>query len=462
MKKLKSVFFLLVLVQGFFYLLLIPPWQSPDEPWHFGYGLLLSRDKDITTEDYKNLNKKIIESMAVFHAWKYQNLPRPRPLPDKLSDVVYFGSAGGIIGAVSWRAPLYYLLSSLIIKWSRIDEIFKQLFFNRILSLIFFLFTVYFTYLSSRIVFKDKFLYCLATTSFVAFLPQLLIISTSVNPINLSIALETFLIFIILYSLKKNRILPTVFIAPLVIGLAFFNHRSAIFTIPPLLVFLLIYFINSLRNKRERLRTLLLLLITISLFIALYLFAHSLAPDSLNKVVRESGIRPRISELTHFFQYLSSASGKSHGSFLDGFFKSFWYFSGWMRFGYLLDPYSVLKLISLLALIGLFKYSFLTISKKNYQTYLDFPSFLILITACLTISLGTIIKDLPKQSVAQGRYVFPAISAFAILFVIGLREIIPKKLEKWVPVLIIISFISLDIYTLFNPLIRVFYLFTNA
>jgi len=140
---------------------------------------------------------------------------------------------------------------------------------------------------------------------------------------------------------------------------------------------------------------------------------------------------------------------------------SFWYFSGWMRFRYPLDIYSILKLISLLSLLGLFKYLFFTLSRKDYKPSIDFKSFLILSAACLSILLGTIIRYL-NYEVAQGRFIFPAISAFAILFVLGLKEITPKILEKRLPIFIIIGFVALDVYTIFNHLTRVFYYFTNA
>lgn len=458
MKRLKGIFFLFVFVQGAFYLFLIPPWQSPDEPWHFGYGSLLSKDIKLRPKAYENLDKKIIESMATFRAWKYQNIPRPGHFPHKLSEVVFFGEAGGI-GAVTGRAPLYYQLNSFIIKGLKINGILNQFYLIRSFSLILFLISVYFTYLSARILFKDNFLYCLAAVSFVAFLPQFLIISTSVNPINLATLLEIILIYLMLLFLHKGKKVFTVLLSPIIIALGFFNHRAALFMVPPFLVLLLIYFIKSLKNKRELLKISLILFITIMLVLAVYLVAYYLFPDSLSTVIRESSIRH---EINRFINYLSTPSSKFIPVFFDGFFMSFWYFSGWMRFRYLLDIYTVLKFICLLSLFGLLKYLFFTLSRKNYKTSIDFQSFLILIAVCLPIFLGIIIRYLPRFEVAQGRYIFPAIGSFAILFVLGLKEIIPKRLEKWLPIFIIIGFIVLDIYTIFNYLIRVFYYFTNV
>jgi len=452
-KKLKALFFIFVFIQGFFYLFLIPPWQSPDECRHFGYGILVDKDKKIKP----NLDKKIVESMNAFHAWKYQSLTRPHTLPNRLRRVPFYGIS---IAKMSRQAPLYYLLSSFIIKRLKINGILNQFYVIRSFSFILFLLSVYFTYLSARILFKDNFLYCFATVSFVAFLPQFLIVSTSVNSANLAVLLETIFIYLMILSIHKGKRLLIVLFGPIVIALGFFNHQAALFMIPPFLVLLLIYFINSLKNKRDLLRILLILLIIVLIFLALYLVANHLFPSLLEQVVRESSLKPRIAEINRFIKYLSSTS--SLNVFLDGFFMSFWYFSGWMRFCYLPDIYSVLKLISFLSFLGLFKYLFFTLSRKNYKTSVDFPSFLILIAAGLPLLLGAIIFKFPIAITTQGRYIFPAISALAVLFVLGLKEIVPKKFENWLPVFVIVGFIVLNIYTIFNSLIRVFYYFTNA
>ena len=452
MKRLEGLFFLFVFVQGIFYLFLIPPWQSPDETRHFEYGALLSKDIKSRPLAYENLEKKIIESMDTFNAWKYQLIPPPSPLPHRLDEVPFFGEAFDVFE----RAPLYYSLSSFIIKEFKINGIINQLYLIRSFSFILFLFSVYFAYLSSRILFKDNVLYCLAAVSFVAFLPQFLIISTSVNPINLAVFLETIFIYLLLLSLNRGGKLLIVLFGPIIIGLGFFNHQSALFMVPPFLILLFIYFLKSLKNKRELLRIFLISSIIILLFLAIYLVAYHFSPGLLKTVVRQSGITPRIAEINAFIKYLYTTP-----HFFDGFFQSFWYFSGWMRFRYPLDIYSILKLISLLSLLGLFKYLFFTLSRKDYKPSIDFKSFLILSAACLSILLGTIIRYL-NYEVAQGRFIFPAISAFAILFVLGLKEITPKILEKRLPIFIIIGFVALDVYTIFNHLTRVFYYFTNA
>jgi len=296
-------------------------------------------------------------------------------------------------------------------------------------------------------------------------LPQFLIISISVNPVNLVVFLSSVFFYVIFYSLYKGKNLMALLLGPLIISVGLFTHRAALFMIPPFLVYFLIVFIQSFKKKREFLKYMAVLVIISFLFGLLYFGASHFFPDSLlKKVSHESGVKYQLNEMNRFIRYFSKGISKdisrSVSGFLDGFFKSFWYFAGWMRFGYLLDIYSILKIVCLFSIIGFFKYIYSYIRKSEVSV--DFRSFLILIAAGLPIILGTLIHCFPSHFVAQGRYIFPAISALAILFVLGLREIAPKRWEKWLPIFIIIGFIVLNIYTVFHSLIRVFYFFTNA
>ncbi len=458
MKKSKVLFFIFILFQGVFYLLLVPPWQSPDETHHFGYGAVLSKNAKIGSEDYKIVSKEIVESMANFRAWQYQNIPRPEPMPQTLSELPYYLG----IETVSEREPLYYGINSFILKGVNLKKNIDQFYLIRILSLLYFFVTVYFIYLSSKLIFRDNIFYIFATVCFVAFLPQFLIIATSVNPVNLAVALGAVFLYVILYSLSEGKKLMALLLGPLIIGLALFNHRVALFMVPPLVVIWLIYFVRSLKSKREVIKICVTTLIVLLIFIFLFFAAQYFFPDQFKRMASISGLKPRLNEVNEFAKYLPLGTSRSSSSFLDGSFKTFWFFAGWLRFGYHLDIYSVLKLICFLSIFGLFRYLYLYFSRRKYSMEKDISSFLILIAAGLPIIFGAIIRYYPTAIVAQGRYVYPAISALAILFILGLKEMAPKRLEKWVPIFIIGGFMVLNIYTIFHSIFSVFYYFTNA
>ncbi len=458
MKNIKVIFFIFILIQGIFYLLLVPPWQSPDETHHFGYGAVLSKNAKFGSKDYNIISKEIVESMANFRAWQYQNITPPELMPQTLSELPYYLG----IESLSERAPLYYGINSFILKGLNLRKNIDQFYLIRVLSLLYFFVTVYFLYLSSKLVFKDNISYVFATVCFVAFLPQFLIITTSVNPVNLAVMLGTAFLYVILYSLLKGKKLLALLLGPVIIGLAFFNHRVALFMVPPFVVLWLIYFVRSLKSKKEIIKIFGTTLIVLLIFIILFIATQYFFPDQFKKIASISGLKPRIHDINKFEKYIAPGTSRSLSTFLDGSFKTFWFFAGWLRFGYHLDIYSVLKLICFLSVFGFFKYLYLYFSRRKYSMDVDFSSFLILFAAGLPIIFGAIIKYYPTAIVAQGRYVYPAISALAILFILGLKEIAPKRLEKWVPIFIIGVFMALNIYTIFHSMFSVFYYFTNA
>lgn len=458
MKDAKAIFFIFIIFQGIFYLLLIPPWQSPDEPHHFGYGALLSKNAKLESENHKTLDKKILESMATFHAWQYQNILRPEPLPQSLSELPYYHG----IESVSGREPLYYVINSFILKVFNLKKNIDQFYLIRFLSLLYFIVTVYFLYLSSKLIFRDNILYVFATVCLAALLPQFLIISTSINPVNLAVVFGTAFLYIILYSLFKEKNLLALLLGPIIIGLALFSHRVALFMVPPFMALLIICFVRSLKNQKELIKTSIVILVVLLIFIFLFLATQHFFPDQFKKAARLSGLKPLIRDINKFGEYASPETSKSLSNFLDGSFKTFWFFAGWLRFGYHLDIYSVLKLICLVSGLGLLKHLYSLLARKKYTTDVDFHAYLILVTSGLPIILVAITRYYPTAIVAQGRYVFPAISALAILFVLGLKKIAPKRLERGVPIFIVFGLIALNIYTIFHSLMRAFYYFTNA
>ncbi|MFC2167276.1 hypothetical protein ACFLQZ_04860, partial [Acidobacteriota bacterium] len=141
-KNIKVLFFVFIIFQGVFYLFLVPPWQSPDETHHFGYGAVLSKNAKIGSKDHKIVSKEIVESMAHFRAWQYQNIPRPEPMPQTLSALPYYLG----IEIVSEREPLYYGINSFILKGVSSRKIIDQFYLIRFLSLLYYFVTVYFIY----------------------------------------------------------------------------------------------------------------------------------------------------------------------------------------------------------------------------------------------------------------------------------------------------------------------------
>src|SRR5215467_6676232 len=92
MRSLRAVFFIVALLHGAFYAVLMPPWQAPDEVAHFEYAHLLATLRRPISPDDKSaaLEQAIVQSLAKYHAWFYRNgQPAPNPLPERLDQTPF-------------------------------------------------------------------------------------------------------------------------------------------------------------------------------------------------------------------------------------------------------------------------------------------------------------------------------------------------------------------------------------
>ena len=85
--------------------LLIPPWQSPDEPTHFEYarGLAIGN-----TAETPVIQAPIIASFYRYRFWDYRDVPAPNPAPASFSELQR------LLLRQTDKAPLYYWLAAAV------------------------------------------------------------------------------------------------------------------------------------------------------------------------------------------------------------------------------------------------------------------------------------------------------------------------------------------------------------
>jgi len=184
-KKQSLMLILLILItaiNGIIYIIIIPPWQSPDEPTHFEYVQLLADSKTIFGSIAPNfsLQERIISSMDHHYFWKYLGWPRPQPLPLKFEDTPFLRLVRAHT-QIGRKPPLYYFLSSLLLRISPQNSIIYKLYLLRSFSLLLTVVTVILIYLSARLIFPKDIYFPLASAAFAAFLPEFILIGTSVS-----------------------------------------------------------------------------------------------------------------------------------------------------------------------------------------------------------------------------------------------------------------------------------------
>ena len=442
----KIVFFLLLFsfVLGSLYVFLTPPWQAPDEITHYEYIDILSHAKIFMIKqkpDY-NLQKEIIKSMDKFNAWEYVYREAPSPLPEKFIDFPVYRES---ILKVN-RPPLYYILSSLLLKTFKTDNLLLKHYIIRLFSLFLSLFTILFVFLSAKIVFNGNFFYSIAAACFLAFLPQFMISSSSINSDNLANLVGAFSIYIFLFSLKHLRNHYILLTFPFILIIAFSTGSTTFFLIPFLVVFCIIYLLKSQKSNRSGI--ILLIAIIISIFLIVYLFFHI--------IFSELGKRLAENYLPWLISWIRIFHGNYHVRFDKPFilmlFKSFWCYAGWMAFPLPNYIYRILEVVSLFGFLGIIKYILLKLFKVRQRFPVKVDYFILLVSFCFFSLAAVFFRGVP-----MARYFFPALSACAILFILGFKELIPFKSDKIALISLILSLAVFNVYTIFNHIINVFY-----
>lgn len=138
-------------------------------------------------------------------------------------------------------------------------------------------------------------------------------------------------------------------------------------------------------------------------------------------------------------RYFLSLSG------LTGWFRTL-VESYWARFGHanIILPhtyYTLFKIVSVVSAAGLVLFGIRDWKKQNTKT--QWPLVATFLVAAV-LFVGTFIYSLSFYQ-PQGRYLFPAVGAFSILFILGIRSLVPTRLRTLVLVLLVAFFIILDI-----------------
>jgi 4-amino-4-deoxy-L-arabinose transferase-like glycosyltransferase len=138
-------------------------------------------------------------------------------------------------------------------------------------------------------------------------------------------------------------------------------------------------------------------------------------------------------------------------------FASFWGNFGWLNVPLSLGWYSVLLVATAISVAGLIRLSILLARKRircNLERRRGFAVVLGAAVLCSAQLLGTMVARVQPQ---QGRYLFPALPAFAILLVLGWFYVVPSRWRKGVPWLVTVGLVLLDTVALVYTIIPFYY-----
>jgi len=450
-KKLIFLILTLVLIRGVIYAVITPPWQAPDEPFHYEYIQELAKKYRPFSGNRTGLSAEteILISMQKWDFWRYQNEPTPSETPWGFGAVPFFTTIRYL-----GRSPVYYYLFLPFYRLVAHQSIEARLYLIRLINIIFAAAVILIAYLMAREIFPEERLIILSAPLFIAFLPMYTYISASVNSDNLSNLLFSLFLYLLVKSLKSGLSLIRAGLICLVFVLSLLTKRNTIAQIP--IAFLFPFFL-LFRNKSANYSILLKRLGAVTLaLLSLALLYFNLAGSS----IKISEIDISFSDVNFRFRNFFKAPDALSRIFfnLRTLFRSFWAYFGWMNIPLGELYYNILIVLSLISLIGLLVFfgklilgrEVLSRWQKQTLVFLGISGLLVVLVAFVR---STIFEFVPLQ----GRYVFPGITVFSLFFVLGVRGLAHPGYEKYYGLFLIGSLFLLDFISIFGYLIPKFY-----
>ncbi len=446
MKYTKWIFIYFSVISMIF-MVVIPPFEAPDEQFHLQYINFVSKYNTLPNqyEDLTNPERHVGEGhqhplyYIVTGFFNYflntDSHVRFNLIVNKKHDWKK---------VIEGKLPVFNHINDGVF----LDREDKILFYCiRFFSILFSLLNLLFIIKIARLFFKES-EYVFLTCFFVASLPQFIFISSVINNDNLANLLSTICIFLILKDSKNSNTKASYVYLGLLIGLGILTKKTLLYLVP---VFLIIESIKFITNSNDRKQTIINSLITI-IFILLvsswYFIRNKLIyGDFLATQMEFETLKGLINEKSLFSIYFITP-------FVPSFVRSFIGALGWMNLILPLYVYVFYILIFLLSLLGFIKNGIESLKSNKKLIY-----SILLTLGCL---VGIIYYNLTYNQ-SQGRFIFPVISVISVLFTIGLQKLIDSlKLSKWKNTLVltlVLFFIIVDIITIYN--IYVFYYNTS-
>ena len=447
-----SAFAALAAALGMLYLIFIPPWQSPDEPTHYEYAAVLARSERFwDPQPDPDLQEQVIASLDRHDYWRWVGVERPYPLPTTFRTTPFLSAAPSQIGK---NPPGYYLPASLVIKIFAANSLLTRFYALRALSLIFSLLTVVMVFLCAREIFPDNRYLCLGSAAFIAFLPQFLVIGTSVSPDPLINLFGAVLIYFVIRFQQSGISSGRFLWLCLIFGVGLLVSYKFLILLPPLVLSVWLCLPAGRRgffSLKTLLGALVILLIIILGYALLVWYFPRIARLFLMRIII------LFSTLYNFCTGIAYFPRGFWGWFNRELFKSFWLKYGWLKFELPAGFYLFLQFFSLGALAGNILFLIKWFRGRSKLSSGQRRGILILIIYALaTLGAYYLFWGLRggASTTAQGRHLFIVLPAWSVLFVFGWSRLAPERHRKKMVVGLTVLFLIVTISVLIDIICR--------
>ncbi len=425
----------LVLVRGFLYALLTPPWQAPDEPGHFEYAWAIARragpaeplrpgavvawlrgvprpNADPAVQAARPaFERGLIDSLYNDGFFEHRGRPAPEPRLQSLDQI----SLGQTLPGERFSAA--YVWQALFIGPALQAPVVDQLYLARLSSVVVNLGIVGLGLATARLLLPGRPALQLAVGAALVFWPQHTFINATVNEGPLAELGATLAVYgwARLFAQTFSLIGIAVVIGGTLLGLSAKANAAYLLGLHPLL--LLVYLAATVRLRRPQ-AVLTALLAAAALAGGLWA-VYEADLVSLDRTWQALEVlRQRLTPDPELAERLGNRPWW-------WVFDSYWGVFGWMHVRAPDDWYRAMYLLTALGIVG-----WLVPRRKFFGLGVG-PVALIWSAPALALGMLGLYIALIDPSYLQGRYLFTAAVPATLLLVVGWARLVPPPWERW-------------------------------
>lgn len=410
--------------------LVVPPFQNPDEPQHFGAIMIYARGE----AQRAAAESDVVRMMHRNNWWKYLGMGTPVDPPEKLSDIQYLVH-GAVVSdfRISLRnIDLYHRGMGKILHALGLTDTEEAYYFCRFISLLLILASMALAAAALKNIAGKNSLIVYVALLFIIFLPQFLMSLVAVNSDIPAIFISTLFFFCAVSLMREGNKLIYFGLLFMTAVLGFFTDRSTFFLLPLSLV--LPFFLI----RKEKYKDHIIYAVVFLMAFILFVFAFT----SFFPQQAENSFALFIPNLNRVMQALPGLLSFNENvlKFLDLMGDTFLFKFGWVAFGTGNAVYFFWKVLVLLSIIGVggyigrFIYSIFKHkdTDSNRDPYIKYLLFFITAIVLELLAVWTYYGSMGV--LAQGRHFYPLILPIAFLFMLGLKTLIQSVFPAKVPV----------------------------
>ncbi|MBI2617094.1 DUF2142 domain-containing protein [Candidatus Gottesmanbacteria bacterium] len=460
--RIMTSFFLAVFFNALVWVSLVPLWHFPDEQAHFGQVAFFAENGRMPIDEENDLTQEVYTSEILLGTFR-DNLGKNRFTHHPEYRIEYTDSFYGMyeasLAALSKEdtrkqlvhrestryPPLYYIPASFFYKFFYHFDLFTRVVTTRIWSLFLFMGTIYITYSLAKRIFQ-KTQESIAIAALVGFQPMMIFANVGVN----SDALGNFLFIVFLIAgtlmvLKGINLNRALFLS---ISSLFcvLSKPQFIITLP--LVVLLFFFVavRDLRRKDFSKRVIILPFIICAVFILLY-----------KKNFGSVGLIDQFMKTNNISSLLKFTWEYSLPHSVREVMPWFWGIYDWLGVTYPRSIHRIINRIVFVAVVGLIPAFFIFVKRKMWYSR-RVQSLLFLAGVAFVYIASIFYYDWFSWYTGgyvlgvQGRYLFPTISIYMVILLIGWRQLFSfnSTLHTWSIFILSLLMICLNIYALYT------------